>query len=278
MVQGRAAEHVQPLSRLLRLACGPAPGHLRQGGLPLRGGQHLEEGRHSQASGTCTTSTPTSPISTSPTPRCATRSPSRSGCGSRSGSTVSAWTRRRSSWRTSRQQADHVPGDPHAFLKDLRGFLGRRRGDAVLLGEVNLPRAEQKQLLRWRARATSCRCSSTSSPCRGCISRWRVGMPVRWPRPCAAGRRSRTGLPVGDLRAQPRRADAGQALLQPRARLCGPWPGSGDAGVRPRPQAQAAAHARRRPPSGADGLQPPPPAARNADPLLRRGDRHGGGP
>ena len=42
-------------------------------------------------------------------------------------------------------QADHVPGDPHAFLKDLRGFLGRRRGDAVLLGEVNLPRAEQKR-------------------------------------------------------------------------------------------------------------------------------------
>ena len=41
--------------------------------------------------------------------------------------------------------ADHVPGDPHAYLKDLRSFLGRRRGDAVLLGEVNLPRAEQKR-------------------------------------------------------------------------------------------------------------------------------------
>jgi trehalose synthase len=42
-------------------------------------------------------------------------------------------------------QADHVPGDPHAYLKDLRAFLGRRRGDAVLLGEVNLPRAEQRR-------------------------------------------------------------------------------------------------------------------------------------
>jgi trehalose synthase len=40
---------------------------------------------------------------------------------------------------------DDVPGDPHAYLKALRAFLGRRRGDAVLLGEVNLPRAEQRR-------------------------------------------------------------------------------------------------------------------------------------
>jgi trehalose synthase len=41
--------------------------------------------------------------------------------------------------------ADDVPGDPHAYLRDLRAFLGRRRGDAVLLGEVNLPRTEQRR-------------------------------------------------------------------------------------------------------------------------------------
>ncbi|HET9139480.1 alpha-amylase family protein [Actinophytocola sp.] len=29
--------------------------------------------------------------------------------------------------------------DPHEYLADLRAFLGRRRGDAILLGEVNLP-------------------------------------------------------------------------------------------------------------------------------------------
>lgn len=29
--------------------------------------------------------------------------------------------------------------DPHAYLRDLRAFLGRRTGDGVLLGEVNLP-------------------------------------------------------------------------------------------------------------------------------------------
>ncbi len=38
---------------------------------------------------------------------------------------------------------DDVPGDPHAYLKALRAFLGRRRGDAILLGEVNLPHEEQ---------------------------------------------------------------------------------------------------------------------------------------
>ncbi|WP_165066789.1 alpha-amylase family protein [Marisediminicola senii] len=33
--------------------------------------------------------------------------------------------------------------DPHAYLRSLRAFLGRRTGDGVLLGEVNLPRDEQ---------------------------------------------------------------------------------------------------------------------------------------
>ena len=42
-------------------------------------------------------------------------------------------------------EADHVPADPHDYLRALRAFLGRRRGDAVLLGEVNLARAEQRR-------------------------------------------------------------------------------------------------------------------------------------
>jgi trehalose synthase len=36
--------------------------------------------------------------------------------------------------------------DPHGFLKGLRAFISRRRGDALLLGEVNLP---PKQLVRY---------------------------------------------------------------------------------------------------------------------------------
>jgi len=35
--------------------------------------------------------------------------------------------------------------DPHELLRDLRGFMGRRKGEAVLLGEVNLPPDQQRE-------------------------------------------------------------------------------------------------------------------------------------
>jgi trehalose synthase len=35
--------------------------------------------------------------------------------------------------------------DPHKLLRDLRRFIGRRRGDAVLLGEVNLAPRQQRE-------------------------------------------------------------------------------------------------------------------------------------
>ena len=35
--------------------------------------------------------------------------------------------------------------DPHEYLRDLRAFTSRRRGDAVLLGEVNLPPDQQRE-------------------------------------------------------------------------------------------------------------------------------------
>jgi trehalose synthase len=46
-------------------------------------------------------------------------------------------------------EADDEPArarlpDPHEFLRDLRAFLGRRAGDSVLLGEVNLPHDQQR--------------------------------------------------------------------------------------------------------------------------------------
>ena len=37
------------------------------------------------------------------------------------------------------------PFDPHAYLRSLRTFAGRRVGEAALLGEVNLPFKEQRQ-------------------------------------------------------------------------------------------------------------------------------------
>jgi trehalose synthase len=37
--------------------------------------------------------------------------------------------------------------DPHKLLRDLRAYLNRRNGEAVLLGEVNLPAEEQRKFL-----------------------------------------------------------------------------------------------------------------------------------
>jgi trehalose synthase len=37
--------------------------------------------------------------------------------------------------------------DPHTILRDIRSFLGRRSGDAILLGEVNLSHAQQRRFV-----------------------------------------------------------------------------------------------------------------------------------
>jgi trehalose synthase len=37
--------------------------------------------------------------------------------------------------------------DPHVYLRELRAFLNRRTGDAILLGEVNLPHADQRRFI-----------------------------------------------------------------------------------------------------------------------------------
>jgi trehalose synthase len=39
--------------------------------------------------------------------------------------------------------AEEVFADPHSYLRDLRAFMGRRSGDGILLGEVNLPHEQQ---------------------------------------------------------------------------------------------------------------------------------------
>jgi trehalose synthase len=36
-------------------------------------------------------------------------------------------------------------GDPHEYFRDLRGFLARRRGEAILLAEANLPPADMRR-------------------------------------------------------------------------------------------------------------------------------------
>jgi maltose alpha-D-glucosyltransferase/alpha-amylase len=39
---------------------------------------------------------------------------------------------------------DGAMHDPHDFLREVRRFIGRRRGDAILMGEVNLPPDQQR--------------------------------------------------------------------------------------------------------------------------------------
>ena len=173
---------------------------------------------------------------------------------------------------------DDVPGDPHEYLKMLRAFLGRRRGDGILLGEVNLPHKEQRLYF------------GGSDGDELTMMFDFIGMQSMYlslaredSRPLARALKATAedppGLPVGDVRAQPRRADPRQALRQGssggvrRVR-----PGAGDADLRPRPQAPAADDARRRPPADPDGLQPALQPAGHPDPLLRRGDRDGRGP
>ena len=59
---------------------------------------------------------------------------------------ASGWTRCRSSSRCCPSAGVDLP-DPHAYLRELRAFLDRRTGDAILLGEVNLPHADQRRFI-----------------------------------------------------------------------------------------------------------------------------------
>ena len=123
--------------------------------------------------------------------------------------------------------------------------------------------------------ATSCTCCSRSPSTRRCTWRSRASRPRRSSRRSPRCR-DPPRLPVGELRAQPRRADARQALRRRarggvrrlRARR-------GAAAVRPRPAPAAADDARRRRAADPDGLQPDVLAAGHAGAVLRRGDRDG---
>ena len=83
-------------------------------------------------------------------------------------------------------------------------------------------------------------------------------------------------LPVGELRAQPRRADARQAVgLGARGGVRRLRSEEGASAVRPRAAPAPADDARRRPAAAADGLQPRVLAPRHAGAVLRRGARDG---
>jgi glycosidase len=145
--------------------------------------------------------------------------------------------------------------DPHDFLRDLRSFVARRRGDALLLGEVNLPADD---LLQYFGGADGdevqllfnfplMQATYLLRPAR------RHGHRRRLDEHGAPNRRSA----VRQLPAQPRRADARQTDRQ-RARrgVRRLRTGRGDAAVRSRSPPTPAIDVRRRRPTDPHGLQP----------------------
>ena len=81
--------------------------------------------------------------------------------------------------------------DPHELLRDLRRFLGRRNGEAVLLGEVNLAARRPAHVLRRRGRRRAADAVLVHRQ-PGDVPRARPrGRPRRWSRRWPRCRRSR---------------------------------------------------------------------------------------
>ena len=158
------------------------------------------------------------------------------------------------------------------YLQEFRDFLQWRVGDAVLLGEANVPPAGVAAVLRGRRRAAH-DVQLLGEP--ASLPLARVGR-----RPAARGRAPRheeaaPDCAMGQLPAKPRRARPRAARRRrPRARVRRVREGRVDASVRPRHPAAAGADARRPPPARAR-VQPRPLLPGNAGAALRRRDRHG---
>ncbi|SKF62348.1 alpha amylase [Mycobacteroides abscessus subsp. abscessus] len=151
-------------------------------------------------------------------------------------------------------------GDPHEHLRELKAFMGRRRGDAILLGEVNIPYQEQLAFF--------------GSEGVGEELTMQFDFVLMQQMYLAFARNDATLIRL--FCAQPRRT-------HPRQAQRGRTPG-GLRGIRARPRhatlragtaATTAADGGRRPSSAADDLLPDVLAAGHTRAVLRRGDRHG---
>ena len=262
--------------RLVRLARRAAAGRPAGRRLPGPGDQHLGVRRGGRGSTTCTGSTSSSPTSTSPTPRCATRSRGSWGSGCERGCPASGWTPCRSCSRR-RRSSTRRPARPARVPRDLRAFLDRRNGEAILLGEVNLPHADTMR---------SSSATSDGDELHHVLRLHRHAGDV----PVAGARRRRAAGRGAARAARSRPTDAHWATFvrnhdeltldklteaERQEVFDALRPRQGHAALRPRPAPAAAADARRRPAPDPDGLQPAVLAARHAGAVLRRGDRHG---
>ena len=165
--------------------------------------------------------------------------------------------------------------DPHAFLRHLRGFLGRRSGESMLLGEVNLPHDQQREFFGSGHAAELSTCfdfismqnlwlsmaRQDASPLAHAVeARPAVVAEGQW----ATFVRNHDELTLDRLTGSERQEVF--KAFGPRKKSCRSTTGAAPA----RP-----ADARRRPGPHPAALQPDVLAPRHAGPLLRRGDRHG---
>src|SRR4051794_13150220 len=88
--------------------------------------------------------------------------------------------------------------DPHELLRDLRRFIGRRRGDAMLMGEVNLPPEQQREFFGDEDGDELHGPLLRRQP--GDVPRARAGGRHAAPRGARGPARDSRGLPVGELR------------------------------------------------------------------------------
>ena len=228
------------------------------------------------ASTTCTASSPSSPTSTSPTRPSATRSPRPSGSGSSSASSASAWTPCRSCARTSARPRRGT-GEGKRWLHALREYAGRRRGDAMLMGEVNVAADELESYFEDHGDALHLQLAflinqrlwlslarGEAAPLEDLIRR--LPVPPRdsgW----ATFLRNHDELTLDKL-DEAERDEVFAAF----------GPDEGHADLRPRHPPARGVDARRRRPAAADGVVADALAARDAGDPLRRRDRHGRGP
>lgn len=270
-------QHRQPVPRLLRLALHEAAGHLGHGRLPQRGGLHLVAGRGHRA---------LVPAPLLPAPaRSQHRQPAGPGRDRQDhGLLVAARSgrlpRRRGApalhgrpARPDREQArparsPRVSAGPAPLRAPAqRPVRAAGRGESALRGAaVPLRRPGRRGVdhgLRLRGHAAP-------APVAGAGGR---DLPGRLPsRPAGDPARQ----PVGDVRAQPRRAGPGPAQ---RVRAAGDLrrvrPRGADAALRTGSAPPPADDARRRPAAAAHGLLAAVLPSRLPRALLRRGDRHG---
>ena len=278
VVQGGATQHDQPLPRLLRLARRPAARHLRPGRLPRQGGRIWTK---DDATGEWYLHHFYSHQPDLNFANPAVRDEIAKSIGfwlqvGLAGFRVDAVPFLVEDIETA---GDDVPGDPHEYLKALRAFLGRRRGDGVLLGEVNLPRPEQRRYFGGSAGDELQMQFDFITMQSVYLSLARAGRPAARPRRSRDAARS---TPTAQWATFLRNHDEltldklSDAERQEVFAAFGPEPEMQVYGrglkrrVPPMLGRGSAAHP--------DGVQPALLPARHADALLRRGDRDGRGP